>query len=290
MTLHETGPRSLRVSTENGLFQQWLALRNSRSKRHRLGSFLVEGTTAIDQAISHGWEIDAFLHPEGVNLSSWAQAHLHRGVAAQIVAISATLLSRLCERREGTELLAVARIGTTELDDLVLGPEPWLLVVLDRPKSAGNVGTIIRSAKCFGAQGLVVTGHAADPFDPSCVRASVGTLFSLPLVQLPSHQPLLDWLAAQKRRTEVSVVATGHRAPRYLHEVELTGNVAFLLGNETLGLSRSYQEACDAFARLPTDPAQSSLNVASAAAAALYEARRQRCLPSPATPPPPSVA
>ena len=272
--------RSLRVSAENALFQQWMALRDNRSKRHRLGLFLVEGTTGIDAAVENGWEIDSLLYPAGAPISPWAQAHLGRGLARQIVEITEVLLGQLTSRHEGTELLAVVHSRTAQLSELPLYSSPWLVVVLDRPKSAGNVGTIIRTARSFGAQGLILTGHAADAFDPNCVRASVGALFSLPVVRLDSHRTVLDWIAKQKRSIPLTVVATGHRAPTYLHQLALDGNLVLLLGNETAGLSRSYQEACDSFARLPTDNHQSSLNVAAAAAAALYEVRRQRLVGS----------
>lgn len=265
----------LRVSSKNALFQQLLAVRENRQKRHRLGVFLVEGTTAIDAAVQHGWEIQDFLYPAQRRLSDWARAHLSSGVAQRQIEIDAALLAELTDRHEGTELLAVARRREARLEELPLA-EPWLVVVLDRPKSPGNVGSIIRTAVSFDAAALIITGHAADPFDPACVRASVGTLFDLPLVQLQGHEQLLAWAEEQRAQQALCVLGSGQHGPDHLSQVDLTGNLLLILGNETHGISRSYAERCDHFVHLPTSARQSSLNVCAAAAILLYEVQRQR--------------
>jgi 23S rRNA (uridine2479-2'-O)-methyltransferase len=266
---------TLRVTSKNALFQQWLALKTNRQKRHRSGQFLVEGTSAIDAAVAHGWQIEEFLYPAGRRLSEWAEAHLAAHTARRTVAMAPELLAELTDRNEGTELLAVARRQDLQLGQLVL-PEPWLILVLDRPKSPGNLGSIVRSAVSFDATALIITGHAADPFDPASVRASVGTLFDLPLVSLPSHGALLEWVVARRSLVPLTLLGTGQHGSEGLDAVDLTGNLLMILGNETQGLSQAYRDACDRFVRLPTSARQSSLNVSAAAAILLYEVKRQR--------------
>lgn len=266
---------AFQVSSKNALFQQWLALKSNRTKRHRSGQFLVEGTSAIDAAVEHGWQLDELLYPAGKSLSQWARGHLSAGVARRNVEMAPALLGELTERHEGTELLAVAHIEDATLDSLELR-EPWLVVVLDRPKSPGNLGTVIRSAVSFDASALVLTGHAADPFDPACVRASVGTLFDLPLVRLPSHVSLLAWVRERRAREGLRLIGTGQHGSQPIDAVDLSGNLVVVFGNETAGLSQAYREACDAFVHLPTSARQPSLNISAAAAITLYEAQRQR--------------
>lgn len=269
------GLTTLRVSRKNALFQEWLALKDNRQKRHRSGQFLVEGTTGIDSAIQHGWPLAELLYPAGRRLSAWAAAHLASRVAERVVEIDAELLGELTERHEGTELLAVARVVDRDLASLELG-EPWSMVVVDRPKSPGNLGSIIRTAVAFDAAALILTGHAADPFDPACVRASVGTLFDLPVVRLPSQAPLLAWVEARRERQPLTLLGTGQAGTELIDRVDLRGNTLIVLGNETEGLSQAYRAACDRFVRLPTSARQSSLNVSAAAAIILYEVQRQR--------------
>jgi tRNA G18 (ribose-2'-O)-methylase SpoU len=265
----------LEVSKRNSLFQEWLALKLNRQKRHRSGQFLVEGTTAIDSAVHNGWSIAALLYPAGRRLSAWAERHLASGVAECRVAIDAELLAELSERHEGTELLGVARIREPDLASLSLD-EPWLLVAVDRPKSPNNLGSVIRTAVAFDAAAVIVTGHAADPFDPASVRASVGTLFAVPVVRLPSQAPLLAWVEGRRARQRLTLVGTGQAGTELLDRVDLSDNTLIVLGNETEGLSQAYRAACDRFVRLPTSARQSSLNVVAAAACVLYEVQRQR--------------
>jgi tRNA G18 (ribose-2'-O)-methylase SpoU len=265
----------LRVSKKNALFQEWLALKQNRQKRHRSQQFLVEGTTAIDSAVRHGWQLEALLYPAGRRLSAWAEQHVASGVAERLVEIDAELLAELTERHEGTELLAVARIRERELASLEL-VEPWLIVAVDRAKSPGNLGSVIRSAVAFDAAAVILTGHAADPFDPASVRASVGTLFDVPLVRLPSQGELLAWVSERRSRQQVLVLGTGQDGSELIDRVDLRGNTLVVLGNETEGLSLAYRAACDRFVRLPTSARQSSLNVSAAAAIILYEVQRQR--------------
>jgi TrmH family RNA methyltransferase len=269
----------LKVSSKNALFQQLLALKENRQKRHKLGLFLVEGTTAIDAAVRHGWHIQDFLYPAQQRLSDWAEGHLASGVSERRIEIDAALLAELSERHEGTELLAVARRQESRLEQLAPA-EPWLVVVLDRPKSPGNVGSIIRTAVSFDAAALIITGHAADPFDPASVRASVGTLFDLPLVQLHSQEPVLAWAEQQRAQRSLCVLGSGQHGPDRLGDVDLTGNLLLILGNETHGISRAYAERCDRFVHLPTSARQASLNVCAAAAILLYEVQRQRQQPA----------
>jgi tRNA G18 (ribose-2'-O)-methylase SpoU len=275
---------ALRVSKRNALFQEWLALKDNRQKRHRSGQFLVEGTTGIDRAIQQGWPLAELLYPGGRRLSAWAEEHLASQVAERLVEIDAELLGELTERHEGTELLAVAKVVDRDLASLELG-EPWLMVVVDRPKSPGNLGSIIRTAVAFDAVAVILTGHAADPFDPACVRASVGTLFDVPVVRLPSQAPLLAWVEAQRARQPLTLVGTGQAGTELIDRVDLRGNTLIILGNETEGLSQAYRAACDRFVRLPTGARQASLNVSAAAAIVLYEVQRQRgSTPSAKTP------
>jgi TrmH family RNA methyltransferase len=208
------GALQLRVSKRNALFQEWLALKQNRQKRHRAGLFLIEGTTAIDRAVEHGWEIEAFVHPAQRALSPWAQAHLSSGVARQRVEMDGELLGELCERHEGTELLAVARVRDRLLSTLELR-EPWLLVVVDRPKSPGNLGSVIRSAVAFDAAALITTGHAADPFDPACVRHVVRPPHRAPAV--PGARARVGGRAAADGQTERGRNGSGWAAAARSH-------------------------------------------------------------------------
>jgi TrmH family RNA methyltransferase len=246
-------------------------LLTNRSKRQRSGSFLVHGVRPISLALSSGWPLQSLLHNADAALSSWARGSL-TDFAGEQYAVSAELMAELGEKEDGTpELIAVASLPSDDLSRL--WPDS-LGVVFDRPTSPGNIGTLIRSADAFGAGYVLVTGHAADPYDPRAVRASAGSIFGPPIVRVPSHAPVLSWLSASDERP--LLVATDETGDVDIAEADLRGPVLLLIGNETAGLSAAWREAADLTVRIPIGGLASSLNAATAGTVALYEVARQR--------------
>jgi TrmH family RNA methyltransferase len=216
------------------------------------------------------------LYADDVILSRWARDIL-AAVPAPGIAVCLPLLHELGGKTDtAPELVAVAELPP---DDLArIRPVPGLLTVLfDRPAGPGNIGSVIRSADALGASGVIISGHAADPYDPQAVRASTGSLFSVPTVRVPSHRPVLDWAESLRARgLAVRIVGTDENAGLDLDQIDFTRPTLVLVGNETAGLSAAWRESCDATARIPMSGSASSLNAAAAAAIVLYEAARQR--------------
>ncbi|WP_369200653.1 TrmH family RNA methyltransferase [Streptomyces sp. PU-14G] len=264
---------TVRITTRNARFQQWHALLANRTKRQRGGEFLVQGVRPLRLAVEHGWPLTALLYPAGRRLTDWARSLLDApDVPGDRVAMAPELLAELSEREDGdAELVAVARMPGDDLTRIPVGPS-FLGVLFDRPTSPGNIGTLIRSADAFGADGLVVTGHAADVYDPKSVRASTGSLFSLPAVRVPSPRDLDAW----REDHDITLVGTDEAGDDLLFDTDLTGPTLLLIGNETTGLSNAWRERCDRTVRIPMHGAASSLNAANAATAVLYETARQR--------------
>ncbi|MEV4753512.1 TrmH family RNA methyltransferase [Micromonospora sp. NPDC049559] len=269
-------PRPLRVTTRNAAFQQWQALLTNRTKRQRAGELLVQGVRPITLAVEHGWTVRALLHADRGPLSGWARELLDR-VPATPVAMAPELLAELGGKDdEAPELLAVVALPEDDLGRIPVGPG-LLVVVFDRPTTPGNIGTLVRSADAFGASGVVITGHAADPYDPKAVRASTGSVFSVPVVRVPTHRAVVEWVdGLRSAGLPVRIVGTDERGEVELAEQDLTGPELVLVGNETHGLSAAWRQTCDRMVRIPIGGAASSLNAAAAATVVLYEVARQR--------------
>ncbi|GAA0731016.1 TrmH family RNA methyltransferase [Dactylosporangium roseum] len=256
----------------------WKALLTNRSQRQRLGEFLIHGVRPISLAVEYGWPLRRLLYPAGQKLSSWADGLLREsGVAS--VAVEPELLQELGERESAPELIAVGAIRPDDLGRLEPGAN-FLGLALDRLTNPGNIGTLVRSADAFGASGLIVTGHAADIYDPKAVRASTGSLFRLPVVRTAAPGDALDWVVARRQDgPPIRIVGTDENGDTSVADCDLTGPVLIVVGNEASGMSARWREICDEIVSIPIGGAASSLNAASAGTLMLYEAARQRGFP-----------
>ncbi len=266
--------RPARVSTRNATFQEWQALRTNRTKRQRSHSMLVQGVRPISLAVQHGWPVRALLHVGGARLSDWAQRVIDGCPDATRVELTPELMKELDDKDDDrpAELLAVVAMPPDRLDRIRLPGPDSIVVVFDRPTSPGNIGTLTRACDAFGAAGVVVTGHAADPYDPKSVRASTGSLFAVPVVRVGSPQEVERWA----RDAGLRIVGTDESGTHTIDEGDLTRATLLVVGNETTGMSAGWRAACDEVVRIPIGGSASSLNAAAAATVVLYEAARQR--------------
>jgi len=264
----------LRITSRNARFQRWQALLGNRNKRQRAREFLVQGVRPITIAVEQEWPVHTLIFDGSRSLSGWAQEVL-RTVRAEQVSMSPDLLAELGEKEEA-EVIAVVGMPDDDLQRITVGPQ-FLGVAFDRPTSPGNIGSIIRSADAFGAGGVIVTGHAADVYDPRAVRASTGSLFAVPAVRVPSHREVVAWAIEQRERgCPVRIVGTDEQGESDVIDFDLTGPTLLAIGNETTGLSTAWRKACDHVVQIPVTGTASSLNAANAATVVLYEAARQR--------------
>ncbi|MFD1538851.1 TrmH family RNA methyltransferase [Nonomuraea guangzhouensis] len=266
----------VRITRANARFQQWQALLGNRAKRQRAGEFLVQGVRPISLVVEFGWPVHALIYDAERPLSNWAEQIL-KAAGGERVAMAPDLLRELGGKDEDIpELVAVAGLPDDELSRIQVGPS-FLGAVFDRPNNPGNIGTMARSLDAFGGSGLIVTGHAADPYDPRSVRASTGSLLALPVVRLHSHREVLAWVERLRAQgLPLTVVGTDENGTCDVADLDLTAPTLLVIGNETTGLSAGWRQACDTMARIPMAGSASSLNAASAATVVLYEAARQR--------------
>jgi len=176
------------VLVEDNVYQRCDVLKRNRQKRQRYGEFFVEGVKCLNAALASGWDFVWIAHAGGRVLSDWAVRFIEEAQPEESIELAPELLTKLSEKEETSELVAVLRMPPDDLSRITL-QEDSVVVVLDRPANPGNLGTSIRSCDAFGVAGVIVTGHAADIYHPQAVRGSMGALFSQNVVRLPSHNP-----------------------------------------------------------------------------------------------------
>jgi TrmH family RNA methyltransferase len=228
-------------------------IRALAEKKHRqeAGLFVAEGPKVLERARAEGWEPVYLLSTS--HAEPWGKAALMKVDEKVMAAVSA--------QKNPPDRIGVFRQRWCEA---VVPQGTW--VALEDMRDPGNLGTIIRTADAAGAAGVILAGQSCDPFAPDCVRATMGSIFAVPLVRM-DHKPFLDLCRTWPGET----VGTQMQAPqsyrRTYHEPTL-----LVMGSEGKGLSREAAAACSSLVSIPMKGGAESLNVAIATALMLYEA------------------
>jgi TrmH family RNA methyltransferase len=262
---------SIQTSLANPRIKAAAALRDRR-ERDRAGLTLVDGAREVRRALDAGAAVaEAFVcEPLLAGPDARLALDLLRGRGIPLQPVSEAVFARIAFGQRAEGLVAVVRIPSTALDHLVL-PETPLVAVVEGVEKPGNLGAILRSADGAGADAVVAASPRTDLFNPNAIRASAGTIFSLPLAAGTTAETL-DWLAARGLR----IVAARVDSDSVYSDIDLTGPLALVLGSEAEGLSESWHGPAIEAVRIPMLGAADSLNVSVSAAILLYEARRQR--------------
>ncbi len=171
-------------------------------------------------------------------------------------------------RAEG--LVAIVNTPQRRLADIKLPAKP-LVAVIEGIEKPGNVGAVVRSADAAGVSALIVAGGGTDLFNPNAIRASLGTLFKVPIAAAPP-QAVFDWLMGQR----LAIFAARVDAESVYTDVDLTQPAAIILGSESAGLTDVWRRPEVTAVRIPMRGSADSLNISAAAAVTFYEAARQR--------------
>jgi TrmH family RNA methyltransferase len=275
MSEREHAAPPILTSTANPRFRAAVSLRDRR-ERARHGRLLVDGVREVARALDAGVAlVEVFVAP-GASPEPALDAVVARaaGFGVPIVPVTADLLSRLAYGERASGIVAVAKAPAASLEALRLPAEAPIVGILEDVEKPGNLGAVCRSADGAGLDALIAAGTTAapaDPWNPNAVRASLGTVFTLPLA-VASTGKVLAWL----RDRGLRVVAARVDGSMLYAEADLRGPVALVLGSEATGLTEAWSGEDVTAVRLPMRGRADSLNVAAAAAILFYEARRQR--------------
>ncbi len=266
-----------KIYSKNAEFQRYETLKRNREKRFQQKLAFLEGVQPVEQAIRHGYEFYSMCVAEGKRLSGWAEDMISKAQPEILHKMDEALLKELSDRENPCEIIALVKMrfdGLAKMAEKAEMEEKPFFALFDRPASPGNLGTFLRSADAFGATGALVTGHAADFYDTQCIRGSVGACFAIPFANLDGAEDAVEWLKSLPCRP--LIVGTSAKGEKDISEIDLTGPVALVIGNETFGMSKAWKEKCDVLVKIPIFGAASSLNAGSAATVCFYEISRQR--------------
>jgi TrmH family RNA methyltransferase len=263
-------PTEMITSTANPRVKAAVRLRN-RADRDETGLTIVDGAREILRAVDAGVVVDAAFVCQELLGSAEAQAAAGRvralGVATDV---DERVLAKLAFGDRSDGMVAVVRQPGADLAGLQLPAEP-LIVVLEAVEKPGNLGAVLRSADGARVDALIAADARTDLFNPNAIRASIGTIFTVPVAAAPSPD-VRDFLRSRRIR----VVTARVDAPLRYTDADLSGPLAIVLGSEAEGLTGGWSGPDIEAVSLPMLGIADSLNVSVAAAVLLYEARRQR--------------
>jgi TrmH family RNA methyltransferase len=258
------------TSTANARVKQLVTLRQRRN-RDRAGVTLVEGHEELSLALAAGVRpITLYLCPELAGDGADAVTGRVAGLGAEVVRVSRAVFGKIAYRESPDGWLAVVPAVRTGLSQLGPGPRP-LVLICEGVEKPGNLGAILRTADAAGVAAVIAADPVTDWGNPNVVRASKGTVFSVPVASASSAE-VLDWAAERGLR----LVAAAPDGDVPLTGADLSGPVAIVVGSEAHGLPAIWLARADTRVRIPMFGRADSLNVSTSAAILVYEAVRQR--------------
>lgn len=279
---------------------------NLKQKKYRTesGTFFAEGLRAVEEAVQYADVTELFYtEAEAGRLDEVLKAagnvpadtkeksgnmnnvnHNNAGIAKKrneasngirMYQVDEKVMAKLSDTKAPQGVLAVIRTPEQNLRQLRPGTASdnnAPVIILDRVQDPGNLGTIIRTADAVGALGLILLEGCVDAFSPKVVRASMGSLFHLPVVQDVTAEEALTWCY----RNGYEPAATALKNAQNVYKADISKKMAFLFGNEANGVAEELQAAAETRLFIPMAGLAESMNVAMAAGIILFEGLRQR--------------
>jgi TrmH family RNA methyltransferase len=257
------------LSIHNPRVKIWSQLLD-RKGRTRHGQFLLEGTHLVQEALKAGapvrtvaYSLDRGIPAELGNAEVYPQS-------VEWIGVGEAVLDKCTATQTPQSVFAVVdKVGAQA--DAFTASRDALVVVVDGVQDPGNLGTIIRNADAAGASGVLLGAGTADLYNPKTVRATMGSLFHLPIAECS----LPDYLW-QARNQGIQLINTSLQGSMTCYDIDFTKPTWIVLGNEGKGVSAEVAALVDVQAVIPMKGQAESLNVAMASAVLLFEALRQR--------------
>jgi TrmH family RNA methyltransferase len=256
------------TSLQNSKIKEAVRLRE-RKERDLSKSFLIEGFREILRAQEGDIEFLSLFYCQDFFLGSNENALIEK-IKSTHYPCTKEVFQKISYRDRPDGLLAIARQKSLKLNDIKFYKNPFL-VAAESIEKPGNLGTILRSSDSVKVDCLIVCDSCTDVFNPNTVRASVGTLFTVPVAEATS-QETINWLKANN----IKIIAATPSGDKNYSDVDLTEGVCIAVGTEQIGLSKLWMDNADLKVKIPMKGAADSLNVAMATTILLFEVLRQR--------------
>lgn len=257
------------TSAQNPRIKNLLALQRSRERR-LLNRIIIEGYREISLALAAGFPIKEIYTCRQLDTENRIDELTEYILKSLVFEISTEVFKKLAYREASDGFIAVAEPKMLKLNDIILSSNP-LIIVLEAVEKPGNLGAVLRTADASNVDAVIVCDPLSDLYNPNTIRSSIGCVFTKQVVSCTSSEAIA-WL----RQKSIPTYAAALTASKFYHETDLSRATALIMGAEATGLSRLWLSKADYQIKIPMLGGIDSLNVSTAAAILVFEAKRQR--------------
>ena len=278
------------TSAQNPKIKHLLLLQQKSQQRRREGLFVVEGQRELQHCIEAGYEIDSLffneeffdkrngnaerrMKPEEFAATISLPAEVMEGNCS-LFSLPRTLYEKVAYRGSTEGVIAIVKERTMTLSNLksqISNLKSPLIMVLEGVEKPGNLGAVLRSADAAKADAVIMCDSLTDLYNPNLIRASIGAVFTVPVVSCSSEECI-----AFLKEQGIRILTAQLQDSKFYYDTDMCSSVALVMGTEATGLTQQWRDAADAHIRIPMLGRLDSLNVSVSAAILLFEAVRQR--------------
>lgn len=258
------------TSSSNKLIKE-IKMLQKRKERWSKKSFFIEGTRAVEQCIKSNAKIKHIVYSRDILGSEIDKVlYLIDEENYETYEISNKLFKEISDTDNPQGIMAIVSFDEFSLGDIL--KENNFIIVLDRVQDPGNLGTIIRTADAFGANGIIVTNGCVDVYNPKTIRSTMGSIFQIPIVHMGEMREVLEVL----KQENTSIISSSLNTDKYSYDIDFKTSCAIVIGNEAQGISKEVLNLSDQLVKIPMVGEAESLNAAIASGVLMYEVLRQR--------------
>jgi TrmH family RNA methyltransferase len=258
-------------SSKNPVIKEVRSLKNRKSREEKK-LFFVEGIKIIEEALKENAEIVRVLVSEEFvsREDSVPLMQIIESRGCKCFIIPGKLFKEISDTETPQGIMAVVRTKHSGIDEII--HQNSSLVILDTIQDPGNIGTIIRTADAAGFDGIIISKGCVDIYNPKVIRATMGSIFRMPF---HFSENLVDTIRILKSM-DIRVIAAHLKGDKNYFELDMSGNIAVVIGNEANGIRDDVSVLADDLVRIPMAGRTESLNASVAAGLLIYEVLRQR--------------
>lgn len=259
------------TSLQNPLIKEIKSLYRKK-QRMKSKSFIIEGIKTIEEAIVNGHPIKNIIYTDQL-LTTKDGEEFFQGIKhmKNLVYVPNNIFKEISDTENPQGILGIASFEYRDMVEIEREDKPFLLY-LDGVQDPGNMGTIIRTADAFKVDGIIITEGCVDPYNPKVVRATMGSIFRVPLYYV------LDGVEELNRLKDkgIKIYATSLEESRFIYDVDFKESLLLVIGNESKGVSEEIFSLSHRLIKIPMPGKAESLNAGVAASIIMYEVLKQR--------------